>query len=87
VPPEVVGEPLAKIIRELRESSGGTAYGFFSSPSPELGRLTPVEVLTGKLTTTREIDAATAALLSVSRQARLDAVLGAAGAYVADLGP
>jgi hypothetical protein len=83
--PGIAGDPLIRILRALGDGDGASAYGFFSSASPELGRLTPVEALTGKLTKARGIDAAAAALLSESPPARLDAVVGAAGAYAADL--
>jgi hypothetical protein len=83
--PSIAGDPLIRVLRALGDANGATAYGFFSSPSPELGRLTPVEALAGKLTKARSIDAGAAALLSESPQARVDAVVGAASAYAADL--
>jgi len=83
--PNVVGAPLTKVLRALGDPNGASAYGFFSSPSPELGRLTPVEVLIGALTKARAIDTSAANLLDGAPQTRLEAVVSAAGAYAADL--
>jgi hypothetical protein len=81
--PEISGAPLAKTLAALAPPEGGRvsgtlAYGFFTARSELLGGLTPLEVLTGRLLTRRDLDADVQALLGAGAPPRLAAVERAA---------
>lgn len=80
----IVGEPLRAVLGALRDAgaaSGSTAHVFFSGVTDLLGNLTPVEVLLGRLLTTRSIDFAVMSLLESPPAERLAAVIKAAKAH------
>lgn len=75
------GEPLKRVLRELGNPPGTTAYSFFTTVNDFLGGLTPVEVLTGTAAASTEIPADARAFLVQPEAMRLDTVLQAAAAY------
>lgn len=85
--PGVVGAPLAQVLAVLGApaTNGPAAYGFFTSRTDLLADLTPVEVMIGRLTLLRTIDEDAQWLLASPEAVRFNAVMGAAGAYRADL--
>lgn len=84
--PGIVGAPLVKVLTALDPGLGSATYGFFVSPNELLYDLTPVEVLYGVVLSPRDLSAGGAdELLASAPDARLEAVVRAANAYV--LGP
>jgi len=85
--PGIAGAPLAQVLKVLGApaTGGPAAYGFFISKSDLLADLTPIEVMVGRLTLPREVDLLAQQLLAFTQIIRFDAVMGAAGAYRADL--
>ena len=63
--------------------SSTIVYGFFAAPTDLLGGLTPIEVLIGRLTTARDLDAEIHGLLATAAEGRLQAVIKAAEAQAA----
>lgn len=82
--PDIAGAPLRQALQALGQPDGGTAWGFFASASPELEGLSPVEVLSGKLSRQRTLSPGAQALLGATPEIRRDAVEGAAEAFAAD---
>lgn len=80
----VSGAPLSKVLAALKGLDGASIYQFFSSPSPELAGLTPVEVMTGQLTLPRVLDNAGLEILKAADARRLLSTVGAAKAFHAD---
>lgn len=84
--PEVVGEPMRRVLAKIKPIGGATAAArFFDSTPYELWNLSPVEVLCGSLLRERAIEPAAQALLDLSVSERREAVVNAAEAYAADL--
>ncbi|WP_185826403.1 hypothetical protein [Xanthomonas sp. SI] len=84
--PGIVGAPLTQVLAALDPELGSATYGFFVSPNELLYDLTPVELLCGALLSVRDLSAGGAdQLMASAPAARLEAVIGAANAYV--LGP
>lgn len=84
--PGIVGEPLRRIIAALstyEQSWSSDAYGFFTSVDDLLGYLTPIEVLTGRLTFPRAIGPEVVKLLESPPAQRLEVAIGAAEAFAA----
>jgi hypothetical protein len=77
----IQGAPLKQVLKALGELGGTEAYGFFTSPNELLGMQTPIEVLIGRPTTSRE-SAKGAALLKRSPDERLKTVVDVARLYV-----
>jgi len=82
--PGVTGAPLTQLLSVLGRSDGPAAYGFFTSPNDLLLGLTPIEALAGVLTLQRGLGSAANTFLAEPHAVRLQAVLAAAHAYVAD---
>jgi hypothetical protein len=81
----VEGEPLTRVLLALRPASNVAIYGFFTSPTDELGGLTPIEIMIGRLTSMRVIDQGARELLDAAEDERLHAVLRAAESYATSL--
>ena len=81
--PAIAGAPLRQVLQALGQPDGPTAWGFFSSTSPELEQLTPVEVLSGRLVRARTISDSAQALLGAHVDVRREVVQGAAQAFAA----
>jgi hypothetical protein len=81
--PGIAGEPLAKVLAALGPVSSTVAYGFCTSATDLLGGLTPIEATLGRLTSPRDLEPETQALLAAAPQERLAAVVKAAQAYAA----
>jgi hypothetical protein len=83
--PGIAGEPLAKTLAALASgqpvgmrAASTLAYTFFTSRTELLGGLTPIEVLLGRLTQARVLEAEVQALLGAPAAERLEAVVRAA---------
>lgn len=85
--PGVAGAPLAEVLKALGApvTKGPAAYGFFTSPTDLLEYLTPIELMTGRLTRQRSVEPGAQRLLGLPESERLDVVLETAKAYRADL--
>lgn len=85
--PGVAGAPLAEVLKALGApaTKGPAAYGFFTSPTDLLEYLTPIEVMTGRLTRQRAVEPGAQRLLGLPESERLDVVVKTAEAYRADL--
>lgn len=83
--PGITGAPLATVRSALGDNSGPAAYGFFTSPRPELAGLTPTEVLISRMTNPRKFECDVAALLAVPYSERLNAVMAAAKVEASEL--
>jgi hypothetical protein len=83
--PGISGQPLAKVMSALGGASGTAAYGFFTSPTDLLGGLTPIEAMSGRLTTRRGMEPSARELLKASDEERLQAVIKTAQAHAAIL--
>lgn len=80
--PEVVGEPLTKVLAALDPELGSATYGFFVGANDLLAGLTPVEVLCGAVLSSRQLEDAADEILACSSEKRLEAVIRAAKSYV-----
>jgi hypothetical protein len=80
----IVGTPLASVLKALGSLDGAAAYAFFSSRLHELGGLTPVEVLSGTPTRSGRLGDDAQEILALPAARRLDGVLKAAEAFLAD---
>lgn len=79
--PGVAGEPLERVLDALGASDGDvgpSAYGFFSSPTDLLDSLTPLEMLFGALTEQRPLSREREALLNLTPDERVQAVVDVA---------
>lgn len=87
--PGVGGAPLQKVLAKLRAwptITGADTYGFFSTPTELLGGLTPIEALIGALSpSARPVGDGARNLLAAPDESRLDAVLQAAEAFIAQV--
>ena len=80
----VSGVPLSKVLAVLKGLDGASTYQFFSSPSAELADLTPVEVMTARLTVPRMLNNDGLEILQASDARRLAVTVGAAKVFHAD---
>jgi len=67
----LAGEPLRRVLSELESIDAWGKYQFFSSVYPELGELTPVEVLTSSVERPVAMTDETRALISAPHEKRL----------------
>lgn len=63
----IQGAPLTKVLAALRNDSGTAAYGFFTSPNPDLLGLTPIEVLIARATHSRNLPSECSLLLAARK--------------------
>jgi hypothetical protein len=82
--PEVAGAPMRETLAALGPSDTSAPSMFFSSSSPELHGLTPLEVLIGRLTRDRDIEPEARQLLRAQAATRRRVVVAAAQAFAAD---
>ena len=80
----IAGRPLAAVIEVLKELGGAAAYAFFSARNRDLADLTPVELLWGATTRSRQLSAQASDLLKLSADERLDITLAAAQVFHAE---
>lgn len=86
--PEICGEPLERVLRELGplSANGISPWDFFTSRSELLVNLSPIEILLADPRRSRSSDPDAQRLLRSSNKARLLAIVGAARTYRSTLG-
>ena len=83
--PQVAGQPLTAVLKELETAEGKDLYGFLAHRDSCLGMLTPVEALVGRVhhPVSELLGADAAQLLASPAEERLRAVCSAAQVYLA----
>ncbi|WOB10850.1 hypothetical protein [Piscinibacter gummiphilus] len=80
--PALAGDKLGQLLAVLAQSDGHPQL-FFAGECPELGLLSPVEVLLGAAIKQRGFEPVAASIIAADPEARFEYVLDAARAYVA----
>lgn len=71
----IAGDPLRRILAKLESVDAWGKYQFFTSAYPELGHLTPIEVLTGHVGQAEAITDETRALIRAPHEQRVSLVV------------
>ena len=84
--PGVAGEPLATVLAALEAAEEDDIYFFFAGQQPDLGTMTPVEVLYGRVRfpVRKSLRQDDAEILALPAEARLRGVCGAAKVYLVE---
>lgn len=79
--PAIIGQPLQRILAELRPMDSWAKYQFFISSYPQLGNLTPIEALTGDVRQSENLSEETEALLKAPSAQRVNLVVDLAKGF------